>query len=100
MDKEFRRRAQELQAKIAKVDEQLANTVLEAKAGGGAVTIFINGKQKVEVVKISPEVVDPQDIGLLEDLVLTAMNEAVEKTQELAQKYMSEVTPFKIPGIT
>ena len=100
MDKQFMRRAREIQEKLARVDQLLANTLLEIKAGGGAVTIFINGKGKVEVVKISPEVVNPEEVELLEDLVLTAVNEALEKTQELAQKYMQEIAPdFKVPGL-
>ena len=100
MNKLFMRQAKELQAKLAKAQEELEDTTLEASAGGGAVTITINGQQKVQSVKISPEAVDPQDIELLEDLILTAMNEAVKKSQELAQERLGALTGgLKIPGL-
>ncbi|HJX69592.1 MAG TPA: YbaB/EbfC family nucleoid-associated protein [Dehalococcoidia bacterium] len=100
MNKSFMRQAKELQAKLAKAQEELGNATLEVSTGGGAVTIVINGQQKVQSVKISPEAVDPQDIGLLEDLILTAMNEAIKKSQELAQSRLGELTGgLKIPGL-
>lgn len=100
MNKLFMRQAKELQAKLAKAQEELEDTILEASAGGGAVTITINGQQKVQSVKISPEAVDSQDVELLEDLILTAMNEAVRKSQELAQERLGSLTGgLKIPGL-
>jgi DNA-binding YbaB/EbfC family protein len=100
MNKLFMRQAKELQAKLAKAQEELEDATLEASAGGGAVTITINGQQKVQSVKISPEAVDSQDVELLEDLILTAMNEAVRKSQELAQERLGSLTGgLKIPGL-
>jgi len=100
MNKHLMRQAKELQAKLAKVQEELGNAQVEASAGGGAVTIVIDGQQKVQSVKISPEAVDLQDIGLLEDLVLAAVNEAIKKSQELAQDRLGALTGgFKIPGL-
>ncbi len=100
MNKHFMRQAKELQAKLAKAQEELGNAQVEASAGGGAVTVVIDGHQKVQSVKISPEAVDLQDIGLLEDLVLAAVNEAIKKSQELAQDRLGELTGgFKIPGL-
>jgi DNA-binding YbaB/EbfC family protein len=100
MNKHLIRQAKELQAKLAKAQEELGNAEVEASAGGGAVTIVIDGHQKVQSVKISPEAVDLQDIGLLEDLVLAAVNEAIKKSQELAQDRLGELTGgFKIPGL-
>jgi DNA-binding YbaB/EbfC family protein len=100
MNKHLIRQAKELQAKLAKAQEELGNAQVEASAGGGAVTIVIDGHQKVQSVKISPEAVDLQDIGLLEDLVLAAVNEAIKKSQELAQDRLGELTGgFKIPGL-
>ncbi len=100
MNKQLMRQARELQAKLAKAQEELGNAQVEASAGGGAVTVVIDGHQKVQSVKISPEAVDLQDIGLLEDLVLAAVNEAIKKSQELAQDRLGELTGgFKIPGL-
>ncbi len=100
MNKHLIRQARELQAKLAKAQEELGNTQVEASAGGGAVTVVIDGQQRVQSVKISPEAVDLQDIGLLEDLVLTAVNEAIKKSQELAQSHLGALAgDFKIPGL-
>jgi len=100
MNKHLIRQAKELQARLAKAQEELGNAQVEASAGGGAVTVVIDGHQKVQSVKISPEAVDLQDIGLLEDLVLAAVNEAIKKSQELAQDRLGELTGgFKIPGL-
>jgi len=100
MNKNFMRQAKELQAKLAKAQEELEDAIVEATAGGGAVTITINGHQKVQSVKISPEAVDSQDVELLEDLVLTAMNEAVRKSQEMAQERLGSLTGgLNIPGL-
>ncbi|MFC1925175.1 YbaB/EbfC family nucleoid-associated protein [Chloroflexota bacterium] len=100
MNKMFMRQAKELQAKLAKAQEELEDATLEASTGGGAVTVTINGHQKVLSVKIAPEAVDPQDVELLEDLVLTAMNEAVSKSQELAQQRLGSLTGgLNIPGL-
>jgi DNA-binding YbaB/EbfC family protein len=100
MNKHFIRQAKELQAKLAKAQEELGSAQIEASAGGGAVTVVIDGHQKVQSVKISPEAVDLQDIGLLEDLVLAAVNEAIKKSQELAQERLGALTGgLKIPGL-
>ncbi len=100
MNKHLIRQAKELQAKLAKAQVELGNAQVEASAGGGAVTVVIDGHQRVQSVKISPEAVDLQDIGLLEDLVLAAVNEAIKKSQELAQDRLGELTGgFKIPGL-
>ncbi len=100
MNKHLMRQAKELQAKLAKAQEELGNAQVEASAGGGAVTVVIDGHQRVKSVKISPEAVDLQDIGLLEDLVLAAVNEAIKKSQELAQDRLGALTGgLKIPGL-
>jgi len=97
----FLRQAKELQAKLAKAQEELSNMTLEVSSGGGAVKVTVNGQQQVQSVKISPEVVTPDDVELLEDLVLAAVNEAIAKSQEVAAQRMEEVTGgLKIPGIT
>ena len=100
MNKEMLRQAQKLQAELAKAQEELNNTTVEASSGGGAVTVVITGQQKVRSVKISPEAVDPEDVELLEDLVMSAVNEALEKSQSLAQSHLGALTSrLKIPGL-
>ncbi len=87
-----------MQEQIQKMQEELGNETVEATAGGGAVTIVINGHQQVQSVKIDPEAVDPEDISILEDLMVAAINEAVQKSQELASKRMSALTGgLKLP---
>jgi hypothetical protein len=100
MDKRLMRQAQELQTKLAKAQEELGKVTLEASAGGGAVTVVIDGQQRVQSVKISPAAVDVEDIGLLEDLVLAAVNEALGKSQQLAQDRLGQITGgLNIPGL-
>lgn len=100
MNKFLLRQAQELQAKLAKAQEELANLTIEASAGGGAVTVIMDGKQKLHSVKISPEAVNPQEVELLEDLVLTVVNQAVEKSQQLVQSHIEKLTGgLKLPGL-
>ena len=95
------KQAQELQAKLAKAQEELANATVEASSGGGAVTVTMNGQQQIVSVKISPEVVNPEDVEMLEDLVLSAVSEATTKSQELAAKQLGGLTGgLKIPGLT
>jgi len=101
MNKSIMRQAQELQAKLAKAQEELGKTTLEASSGGGAVKVTINGQQEIQSIKISPEVIDPNDVELLEDLVLTAVSEALAKSQELAAERLGGLTGgLKIPGLT
>ncbi len=101
MNKSIIRQAQELQLKLAKAQQELSNTTLEASSGGGAVKVTIDGQQKLQSVKISPEVIDPDDVELLEDLVLTAVSEAFASSQELAAERLGGLTGgLKIPGLT
>jgi DNA-binding YbaB/EbfC family protein len=100
MNQRILKQAQELQAKLAKIQDELANTHIEATSGGGAVKVTINGQQEIQSVKISPEVVNPQDVEMLEDLVLAAIKDAYTKSQELASKKMGGLTGgLKIPGL-
>jgi len=78
MNQRILKQAQELQVKLAKIQDELANTKIEATSGGGAVKVIINGQQEIQSVKISPEVVNPQDVEMLEDLVLAAIKDAFE----------------------
>jgi len=95
------RQAQELQAKLVKAQEELAEATVEASSGGGAVKVTVTGQQKILSIKIAPEAINPDDAELLEDLVLTAVSEAIAKSQELAAQRLGKLTGgFKIPGLT
>ena len=101
MNRFIMQQAQKLQAKLAKAQEELSNTTVEASSGGGAVKVTVNGQQEIQSVKISPEVVNPDDVELLEDLVLTAMNEAIAESKQLAAERLGELTGgLNIPGLT
>ena len=101
MNKFMLRQAQELQAKLAKAQQELADITVEASSGGGAVKVTINGQLKIQSVKISPEAINPDDAELLEDLVLTAVTEALAKAQELAAQRLGKLTGgLKIPRLT
>jgi len=94
------RQIQELQAKLVKAQEELEKTNIEVSAGGGAIKIIINGHQQFQSITISPEVVNPEEIDFLQDLVLAACNESVQKSQEMAAQSMSKLTGgMKIPGL-
>lgn len=100
MNRQMIRQAQELQARLSKIQEELAQAEVEGSAGGGAVKVVVNGHQKVLTVKISSDVVTAGDVEMLEDLVLSAVNEAMSQAQALAEKRMGAVTGgLKLPGI-
>ena len=100
MDKSILRQAQQLQAKLAKAQEELGNMTVEATSGGGAVKVVIDGHQKLHSVKISPEALEAGDVELLQDLVMAAVNEAITKSQELVNKHLSSLTGgLNIPGL-
>ncbi len=100
MNKNLLRQAQQLQQRLAQVQAALEQETVEGSAGGGAVKAVVTGKQRVQSIKIDPSAVDPQDVGMLEDLVLAAVNEAMSKAEELAAKRLSAITGgMKIPGM-
>jgi hypothetical protein len=92
--------AQRLQQQMAALQEEVGKRKVEASAGGGMVTVEVNGKQEILAVKIDPEVVSKDDVGMLEDLVLAAGNEALRKSRELVQQELGKLTGgLKIPGL-
>jgi DNA-binding YbaB/EbfC family protein len=100
MNKFMMQQAQKLQAQLLKAQEDLANLTVEASSGGGAVKVVMNGQQQIQSVKIAPEVVNPADVEMLEDMVLTAVKEAQTMAQEVAAKKMGGLTGgLKIPGL-
>jgi DNA-binding YbaB/EbfC family protein len=100
MNKHMMQQAQKLQAQLVKAQEELANLNVEASSGGGMVTVVMNGQMQIQSVKISKDVVDPEEVEMLEDLVLTAVKEAQNKAQEAAAQKMGGLTGgLKIPGL-
>ena len=92
--------AQKLQAQMAAMQEEVAKKKVDATAGGGMVTVEVNGKQGLTAIKIDPEVVNKEDVQMLEDLVLAAANEALRKSRELVQQELGKLTGgLKIPGL-
>jgi DNA-binding YbaB/EbfC family protein len=83
---------QEMQAKMMRIQEELGNKEVEGTAGGGAVTVRANGHQKLLSVEISPDAVDPQDVDMLQDLVLAAVNEALDRSRDLAAGELGALT--------
>ena len=101
------KQAQKMQEKMQKIQDELADLQVEASSGGGMVTVVANGKQEVLEVRIDKQVVDPEDVEMLEDLVVAAVNQAMEKAQELANEEMGKAAGgmlgnlpggFKMPG--
>lgn len=91
---------QQMQNRLLKMQQELAETNVEGTAGGGAVVVTVNGMRAAQSVKIDPEAVDPEDIELLEDMVLTAINDAMQKAEELAASKMGGITGgLNIPGL-
>jgi nucleoid-associated protein EbfC len=101
MNKNMMRQAQELQAKLVKVQQALETLTVEASAGGGAVKVVMTGHQKLQSVKIAPEAVDPKEVEMLEEMVMAAINEALDKSRDEAGRQMNAITGgLKIPGLT
>jgi DNA-binding YbaB/EbfC family protein len=93
--------AQQLQADMAKAQEEIAAMVLEGTAGGGAVTATVNGKGEVVSITLDKDVVDPEDVEMLQDLITAAVNDGVHRVQEAAGERMARVTGgMRIPGLT
>ena len=94
------KQAQEMHSKISQLQEEMANKTVEASAGGGMVTIVMNGKQQVLSIRIDPEVVNREDVDMLQDLISAAVNEAIRKSQEMMTEEMKKITGgLSIPGL-
>jgi len=94
------KQAQKMQEKMAKIQEELAQVRIEETSGGGMVKVVVSGQQEILELKIDPKAIDPDDITLLEDMILAALRNALLKSQEIAKSRMSEVTGgLKIPGV-
>lgn len=94
------KQAQKFQSKMAKMQEELAQQTVEASAGGGMVSVTANGGQELISIKIDREVVDPDDVEMLEDLVLAAVNDAMTRAKEMVNEEMGKLTKgMNIPGM-
>jgi hypothetical protein len=93
------KQAQKLQAKMLKMQEELAEKTVETTSGGGMIRVVANGKQQVVSIEIEKEVVDPDDVDMLQDLILAAVNDALAKSQEMVSSEMGKLTGgMNIPG--
>jgi DNA-binding YbaB/EbfC family protein len=91
---------QKLQQDMAKAQEALADETIEVSAGGGAISIVVTGNQRIRSIKLQPEVVDPTDVEMLQDLLVAAVNEAIERSQaHAAQKLQGLTGGLGIPGL-
>jgi hypothetical protein len=100
MNKNMLQQAQRLQAMFLKAQEELASLTVEGSAGGGAVKVMMNGQGQIQSVKISPEAVNPQEVEMLEELVLAAVKDAAAKAKEASDKKLGALTGgIKIPGL-
>lgn len=94
------KQAQNLQKKMMKTQAELATKTVEASSGGGMVKVIANGGQKIESIIFEKEIIDPEDIEMLQDLVLAAVNDALNKSQEMVSSEMSKLTGgLNIPGL-
>lgn len=94
------KQAQEMQKQIQTLQEEIAREQVTATAGGGMVSVTANGQQKIVKIEIDPDVVNPEDVGMLEDLILVAINDALGRAQELMTEKMGEITQgLNIPGL-
>jgi len=93
------KQAQKFQEKLAQVQEELETIEVEGSSGGGMVTVTANGKQEIVQIKIDPEVVNPDDVEMLEDLILAAVNQARERAQEVSEEKMRDATGGMLPGM-
>ena len=95
------KQAQQLQSKMMKLQEELADKTVKSSSGGGMVKVTANGRQQILSIQIEKEVVDPDDVEMLQDLVLAAINDALAKAQEMVSSEMGKLTGgLNIPGLT
>ncbi|NLN42308.1 MAG: YbaB/EbfC family nucleoid-associated protein [Clostridiales bacterium] len=94
------RQAKKMQEQMLKMQEELEEKTVEASAGGGVVTVVANGKKEIVEITIDPGVVDPEDVEMLQDLIMAAANEALRQAEEMVQNEMSKITGgMGLPGL-
>ena len=100
MNRKMLKQAQQLQKRMEQMQEEMETLTVEGSAGGGAVTATVTGKMHVLSITIDPDVVDPDDVDLLQDMVLAAVNDGLRKAEEKVSKQMASLTGgLKIPGL-
>ena len=94
------KKVQKMQAEMLKMQEELKTRTVETTVGGGALTIVANGKKEIESIKIKPEAIDPDDVEMLQDMIVSGVNEALRKIDEITELEMSKITGgMKLPGM-
>jgi DNA-binding YbaB/EbfC family protein len=94
------KQAQQMQAKLATLQNELAARELDVSVGGGAMKVRISGKQEILSIKLSPDAVDPNDVATLEELVMTGINQAIKESQDMVSSAMSKITGgMNLPGM-
>ncbi len=94
------KQAKKMQEEMAKTQAELQERIIEGSAGGGVVIAKVNGKQHILEIKIKPEVVDPEDVEMLEDLIMAAINDAIKQSQDMVSAEMAKITGgLNIPGL-
>ncbi|NJP07372.1 MAG: YbaB/EbfC family nucleoid-associated protein [Chloroflexaceae bacterium] len=98
--RQLQQMAQQMQRQMQQIQEELAEATVEGSAGGGAITVTMNGHREVRSIAISRDVVDPEDIDMLQDLILVAINDATKKAQEMAEERMGPLMGgMNLPGM-
>ncbi len=96
----FAKKAQEMQRRMAELQESLKSRIVEGSSGGGAITALVNGHKELVGIKIDPDAVDPDDMEMLEDLILAAVSQGTKKAEEMASEEMSKITGgLSLPGM-
>lgn len=93
------KKVQKMQADMLKMQEEIKSRTIETTAGGGAVTVVVSGRKTVEKITIAPSAVDPEDVEMLQDMIITAVNDGLRQVEEMTEKEMSKITGgMKLPG--
>ena len=101
MNRKMLRQAQQLQQRMSELQKELEAATVESSSGGGVVKAVVNGKMKLESLIIEPDAVDPEDVEMLQDLVTAAVNEGINKAQDMTSRKMAELTGgLNIPGLS
>ena len=94
------KKVQKMQAEMLKMQEELKTRTVETTVGGGALTIVANGKKEIESINNKPEALDPEDVEMLQDMIVSGVNEAMRKIDEMTEREMSKITGgMKLPGM-
>lgn len=94
------KQAQKMQAEMERVQTEMEEEIVESSAGGGMVTVKVTGKKQLTEINIKPEAVDPEDVEMLQDLIMVAVNEAIKKADEMMQEKMGKITGgINLPGL-